>query len=190
MIREIMNEKGTPSLRSISDVLGITPSRIYNVSKTPIEGQAYDANTTNWEAVEKFISRRIGNEGDKFQTLEEVIDAALIRMHERSNMDRRKGSSAVKYEGPSGKLIPARRFDPAIDEEVVLKGHEGFTYRVIEKTNTHIALKCNENTELIALSNWTFNQKGINPVSSKAAKVEGYPEEEGDEEVIVLDEEN
>ena len=42
-ITEIMNTKGTPTLKAIAAVFDVPTQRIYSVAKQPKEGEVYDA---------------------------------------------------------------------------------------------------------------------------------------------------
>ena len=58
-ITEIMEAKGTPTLKAIAAVFDIPTQRIYSVAKQPKEGEVYDAKVYNWDAITRFIERRL-----------------------------------------------------------------------------------------------------------------------------------
>ena len=60
-IQAIMAEKGEVTLKAIAGVFNLPPQRIYSVAKQPKEGVVYDAKVFNWEAIERFINRRLEN---------------------------------------------------------------------------------------------------------------------------------
>ena len=50
-ILEIMESKGTPTLKAIAAVFDLPNQRIYSVAKQPKEGEVYDAKVYNWDAI-------------------------------------------------------------------------------------------------------------------------------------------
>ena len=76
-IERIMEEKGVqPSLKAYAGVFDLNPVRLYSVAKQPKEGVVYDAKVFNWDAIERFINRRL--DADKgLATLEDVVDKAI-----------------------------------------------------------------------------------------------------------------
>ena len=112
-IVEIMETKGNPTLKAIAAVFDIPTQRIYSVAKQPKEGEVYDAKVYNWDAIERFISRRL--DADKgLATLEDVIDAALVKDAEFKEADGRR--SANRGQGTNqkievdGKAVAVRKY--------------------------------------------------------------------------------
>src|SRR5574344_1653697 len=100
-ITEIMEAKGNPTLKAIAAVFDIPTQRIYSVAKQPKEGEVYDATVYNWDALERCISRRL--DADKgLATLEDVIDAALVKDAEFKETDGRR--SANRGQGTNQKI--------------------------------------------------------------------------------------
>lgn len=168
---EVMAGKPQPSLKAIADIFEVPPQRIYSVAKQPVAGEVYDARVYNWGAISKFIEKRIGKEGDKFATMEEVYEAAIAHDEELASSDKRRqsrgGSSKVMIDCGDGKQIPARRKEVAVGDTVYLKKYaDAFT--AVYLTETHIVLQVAGKPTLTCLSNWTFNQQ----VASEPAKVE------------------
>ena len=158
---EVMEGKAQPSLKAIADVFGVPQQRLYSVAKQPIAGEVYDARVYNWGAISKFIEKRIGKEGDKFATMEEVYEAAVARDEELSLTDKRRGSHGTSkslIDLGDGKTMPARKKEINVGDKVVLKGIEE-ELEVVYLTSTHAVLKFGET--LNCLSNWTFNQKVV-----------------------------
>ena len=159
---EVMAGKPQPSLRAIADIFEVPQQRIYSVAKQPIAGEVYDARVYNWSAISKFIEKRIGKEGDKFATMEEVYDAAIARDEELASTDKRRGSrggsSKVMIDLGDGKQIPARRKEIKVGDNVKLKKYED-TFKVVYLTDTHVVLQIAGKPTLTCLSNWTFNQQ-------------------------------
>ena len=99
----IMQEKGTPTLKAIAAVFELPAARLYTVAKQPKEGEVYDAKVYNWDAIERFITRRLGQEG-KPATLEEVIEKALeIDVQLKEADGRRAGSRSESRSGKTSK---------------------------------------------------------------------------------------
>ena len=170
---DVMADKVQPSLRAIADIFEVPQQRIYSVAKQPIAGEVYDARVYNWVAINKFIEKRIGKEGDKFATMEEVYDAAIARDEELATSDKRRGprstgSAKVMIDLGEGKSMPARRKEIAVGDIVYLKKYEN-AFKVVFLTETHVVLQVEGNPVLTCLSNWTFNQQLKNaPVEANA----------------------
>ena len=95
-IEKIMAELGTPSLKAFAGVFDLNPVRFYSVAKQPKEGVVYDAKVFNWDAIERFITRRLDAEKG-LATLEDVVKAALVVEEELKQspvMARRSRSTA------------------------------------------------------------------------------------------------
>ena len=160
-----------PALKAIADIFDVPAQRIYSVAKQPIAGQVYDAHVYNWTAISKFIDKRIGKDGDKFASIEEVYNAAMARDEELASMDKRKGPRAGAKEKTlidlgNGKTMPARRKELAVGDTVYLKKYNE-TFKVVYLTSTHVCLQVEGKETLNCLSNWTFNQG----VTDKAPEV-------------------
>lgn len=163
---DVMADRPQPTLRSIADIFGVPQQRIYSVAKQPIAGQVYDAKVYNWGAISKFIEKRIGKEGDAFQTMEEVYEAAIAHDEELGSQDKRRGSRGTSAKAMidlgDGKSMPARRKEVAIGDTVHLKRYEDVDFKVVYLTDTHVVLQVEGKSTLNCLSNWTFNQQLAN----------------------------
>ena len=175
---DVMGDRPQPTLRAIAEVFGVPQQRIYSVAKQPVAGQVYDAKVYNWGAISKFISKRIGKEGDEFATMEDVYNAAMAKDEELGASDKRRGSrtggtgsSKVMIDLGDGKEMPARRKEIAVGDHISLKRYEGVDFEVVYLTDTHVVLQVVGKTVLNCLSNWTFNQQLVTD-SKSAAKVE------------------
>lgn len=161
--KDVIGARPYPSLRAIAEVFDVPPQRIYSIAKQPIAGQVYDKNVYNWDAISKFIIKRIGGADDAYKTLEEVYEACIAKDEELGSADRRRGSRGagtpkVMIDLGDGKQMPARRKEVKLGDTVKLKAQdEKFT--VVYLTDTHIVMQVNEGPALTCLSNWTFNQK-------------------------------
>ena len=179
---DIMAGKPQPSLKSIADIFDVPPQRIYSVAKQPVAGEVYDARVYNWGAISRFIEKRIGKEGDKFMTLEEVYEAAIARDDELAASDKRRGSrggsTKTMIDCGEGKQIPARRKEIALGDTVFLKKYAD-TFTVVFLTETHVVLQVEGKPALTCLSNWTFNQQyATEPAKAEAPAAESASDAE------------
>lgn len=171
--------KPQPTLKAIAEIFDVPQQRLYSIAKQPVAGQVYDARVYNWGAISRFISKRIGKEGDAFQTVEDVYNAAIARDEELASADKRRGprkgagSTKVMIDLGDGKSMPARRKDIAVGDTVYLKKYTD-TFKVVYLTDTHVVLQVEGKPTLNCLSNWTFNQQ----ITDKAPEVveEGHAE--------------
>lgn len=183
-IERIMAEKGMPTLKAIAKVFELNPVRLYSVAKQPKEGVVYDAKVYNWDAIERFINRRL--DADKgLATLEDVIDAALVADEELKQSDgRRRGNRGegtgygAKIE-VDGKMVAKRRFanfEMENGQPVVLK-KDPEVYAIVLQTASHTVLRplaealvegaepVFKGNEVKVISNGMLNMKGIGPSS-------------------------
>lgn len=172
-IQEIMEMKGVPTLKAIAAVFDIPNQRIYTVAKQPKEGEVYDAKVYNWDAIERFVTRRL--DPDKgLATLEDVIDAALVKDEEFKEADGRRSAnrgSAVNKVEIDGKLVATRKYrNFEMDENVpVCLRKDANVYKIVMQTLTHTVLRpinqagefCSEAVKVI--SNGMLNMKGAGP---------------------------
>ena len=180
-IQALMAEKGEVTLKALAAVFNLPSQRIYTVAKQPKEGQVYNAKVYNWEAIEKFIVRRLGQEGFP-QTLEEVIDQAIIKDAEFREADGRKASNRGTIAGKKievdGKMIPERKyvnFEMTEDGAnlIVLKKDPN-VYKMVFQTRSHtvmVPVSDREGTvagDLVkVITNGMLNQKGCGPVNNE-----------------------
>lgn len=173
---DIIAENPQPTLKAIAEIFEVPQQRLYSVAKQPIAGQVYDAHVYNWTAISKFIEKRIGKEGDKFATIEEVYEAAMAKDEELAASDKRRaprgnGSSKVMIDLGDGKQMPARKKDIAVGDTVYLKRYSD-TFKVVYLTETHVVLQVEGCPALTCLSNWTFNQQSsTKPAETATAEV-------------------
>lgn len=193
-IEQIMEQKGQPTLKAIAAVFDLNPVRLYSVAKQPKEGVVYDAKVYNWDAIERFINRRL--DADKgLATLEDVIDAALIKDEELKASDGRRSSN--RGEGSAwnakievdGQMIAKRRFANFEIENgclVTLK-KDPEVYAIILQTASHTVLRpviCAEKNEageyffkgndIKVISNGMLNFKGTGPSALEASIEERF----------------
>ena len=173
MIQEVMEVKGTVTLKAIAEVLGVPSQRIYSVAKQPQEGVVYDAKVYNWGAIERFVTRRLDPEKG-LATIEDVIDAALIVDAELKEKDGRRSAnkvSIVEKITVDGKEVPVRKyknFDMETNVTVCLR-KDPYVYKIVLQTLTHTVMRpigadgefCSETVKVI--SNSMLNMRGIGP---------------------------
>ena len=178
-MKEIMEVKGTPTLKAIAEVFGLPAQRIYSVAKQPKEGEVYDAKVYNWDAIERFITRRLT---DELPDLEAVIDAALaidVELKERDGRrsGNRGGASTIQKIEVDGKEIPVRKyknFEMSEDMYVCLR-KDANVYKIVLQTLSHTCLRpvgpdgefCSETVKVI--SNSMLNMKGAGPAAIEDA---------------------
>nr|DAT41507.1 MAG TPA: excisionase [Caudoviricetes sp.] len=177
-IKEIMEVKGTPTLKAIAEVFNVPSQRIYSVAKQPKEGEVYDAKVYNWDAIERFITRRLN---DELPDLDAVIDAALAVDVELKERDGRRsgnrGTPTVQKITVDGKEIPVRKYKNfEMDEDVyVCLRKDANVYKIVLQTLSHTCLRpvgpdgefCSETVKVI--SNSMLNMKGAGPASVEDA---------------------
>lgn len=193
-IEKIMEQKGMPTLKAIAAVFDLNPVRLYSVAKQPKEGVVYDAKVYNWDAIERFINRRL--DADKgLATLEDVIDAALKKDEELKASDGRRSSN--RGEGSAwnakievdGQMIAKRRFANFEKENgclVTLK-KDAEVYAIVLQTASHTVLRpviCAEKNEdgeyffkgndIKVISNGMLNFKGTGPSALEASIEERF----------------
>lgn len=178
-MKEIMEVKGTPTLKAIAEVFGLPAQRIYSVAKQPKEGEVYDAKVYNWDAIERFITRRLT---DELPDLEAVIDSALaidVELKERDGRrsGNRGGASTIQKITVDGKEIPVRKyknFEMSEDMYVCLR-KDANVYKIVLQTLSHTCLRpvgpdgefCSETVKVI--SNSMLNMKGAGPAAIEDA---------------------
>lgn len=180
-IERIMEEKGQPSLKAIAAVFDLNPVRLYSVAKQPKEGVVYDAKVFNWDAIERFINRRL--DADKgLATLEDVIEAALAKDVELQAADGRRkenrgsGGYGEKIE-VDGVMIAKRRyanFEKENGQMVTLK-KDPEVYTIVLQTASHTVLRplaealvagydpVFKGNDVKVISNGMLNLKGTGP---------------------------
>ena len=177
-IKEIMEVKGTPTLKAIAEVFNVPSQRIYSVAKQPKEGEVYDAKVYNWDAIERFITRRLN---DELPDLDAVIDAPLAVDVELKERDGRRssnrGTPVVQKITVDGKEIPVRKYKNfEMDEGVyVCLRKDANVYKIVLQTLSHTCLRpvgpdgefCSETVKVI--SNSMLNMKGAGPASVEDA---------------------
>ena len=192
-IEKIMEQKGQPTLKAIAAVFDLNPVRMYSVAKQPKEGVVYDAKVYNWDAIERFINRRLDAEKG-LATLEDVIDAALIKDEELKASDGRRSSN--RSEGSAwnakievdGQMVAKRRFANFEMENgclVTLK-KDAEVYAIVLQTASHTVLRpviCAEKidgeyafkgNDVKVISNGMLNMRGTGPSALQASIEERF----------------
>ena len=188
-IEALMEELGTPSLKAFAAVFDLNPVRFYSVAKQPKEGVVYDAKVFNWDAIERFITRRL--DADKgLATLEDVVKAALVKEEElkacdgRRSRNRGEGSGYGEKIEVDGKMIAKRRFANFEKENgclVTLK-KDPEVYAIVLQTASHTVLRPVNSTDpadfkgndVKVISNGMLNMKGTGPSALEASIQERF----------------
>lgn len=175
-IEQIMAELGTPSLKAFAGVFDLNPVRFYSVAKQPKEGVVYDAKVFNWDAIERFITRRL--DADKgLSTLEDVVRAALVKDEELKANDGRRsrgeGSGYGEKIEVDGHMIAKRRFSSFEMEngQLVALKKDPEVYAMVMQTASHTVLRPVKSADpqdfkgndVKVISNGMLNMKGIGP---------------------------
>lgn len=161
-------EHERPTLKAIAAALEVPQQRIYSVAKQPKAGEVYDANVYNWDAIDRFITRRL--DADKgLATHEDVILKAIEMDIEFKKNDGRKGVRATTKADivlSDGSSMPARKAALEVGQVVMLRqDKEAFKYTIVYLTDTHVVLQKENMPTLSCYSNWTVNQKFITDAS-------------------------
>ena len=162
-----MDENGTsqyPSLKAFAEALEVAPQRLYTVSKQPKEGEIYNANEYNWDAIERFVERRL--DPDKgLNTIKDVVTKALEYDALNRSSDKRKirrSGNAMQSSGylaPNGSLIPPRKFAAEVGDQIMLRrDEEPIRYEIVMLSETSVVVQRVDTPLLSAYSNWTANQ--------------------------------
>lgn len=187
-IEAIMAELGTPSLKAFAGVFDLNPVRFYSVAKQPKEGVVYDAKVFNWDAIERFINRRL--DPDKgLATLADVVKAALVKDEELKANDGRRsargeGSGYGEKIEVDGKMIAKRRFANFEMEngQLVTLKKDPEVYTIVLQTASHTVLRPVKSADIgdfkgndvKVISNGMLNMKGTGPSALEASIKERF----------------
>ena len=173
-LQQVMEKKGTPTLKAIAHVFGLPPVRLYSVAKQPKEGEIYDAKVYNWDAIERFVTRRLDPDTE-IATLEDVVAKALELDEQFHLQDGRRSAnrgSSIKTIEVDGKIIQGRKFSSFEMENgmfVCLK-KDPRVYKMVLQTLSHTVLVPVKNVkgeiasqDVKVISNIMLNHKGIGP---------------------------
>lgn len=179
-ITEIMEIKGTPTLKAIAAVFDVPTQRIYSVAKQPKEGEVYDAKVFNWDAVERFITRRLDAEKG-LATVEDVIDAALVKDAELKEQDGRRSANRgdaknekITVDGKEVAVRKYKNFEMDANTYVCLR-KDAAVYKIVMQTLTHTVLRpVGKDGEFVSetvkcISNSMLNMKGAGPAAIEEA---------------------
>ena len=187
-IEKIMSELGTPSLKAFAGVFDLNPVRFYSVAKQPKEGVVYDAKVFNWDAIERFIARRL--DADRgLATLEDVVRAALVKDEELKANDGRRttrgeGTGYGEKIEVDGKMIAKRRFANFEMEngQLVTLKRDAEVYAIVLQTASHTVLRPVNSADptdfkgndVKVISNGMLNFKGTGPSGLEASIKERF----------------
>lgn len=192
-IEKIMSEIGTPSLKAIAAVFDLNAVRLYSVAKQPKEGVVYDAKVFNWDAIERFITRRLDAD-QGLATLEDVVKAALAKDEELKAADGRRTSNRGEGTGygekieVDGKMVAKRRFANFEMEngQLVTLKKDPEVYAIVLQTASHTVLRplaeavvegaepVFKGNDVKVISNGMLNFKGTGPSALEASIKERF----------------
>lgn len=172
MFKDFIQDKPQPTLKAIAEAFEVPAQRIYSIAKQPVAGMVYDARVYNWDAISRFIEKRIGKEGDKYATEEEVYNAAMEIDEVLATQDKRRGPRANKAEKVlidcgDGKMMPARKKELKVGDKVTFRKNDD-VYEIVYLTDTHAVFKLEDKSFLTCMSNWTINQQLKTIVNNEA----------------------
>lgn len=152
-----------PTLRAIAAVLVVPSTRLYAVAKQPQEGKVYNKNEYNYDAVDRFIERRLDPEKGYGTVLDLIVAAQAMDVTFESE-DGRKSlpgvSNAKKITLADGTEVIGRKLDLVVGSVVYLRKDESNTqYTVVVETLSHVVLRAGEDDLLVLMSNNTANWK-------------------------------
>lgn len=145
-LQETMALLGEPSLKALAAVFDLNPVRIYTVAKQPREGEIYDRNVFNWDAIQRFVEKRLDPEKG-FVTYEDVVRRALELDEEFKASDGRKRSDpnarARREITVDGKTIPERRYETfeASANSLIALRDDPSVYKIVLQTKSHTILR-------------------------------------------------
>lgn len=188
-IEPLMQTMGTPTLKAIAAVFELQAVRLYSVAKQPKEGVAYDPHVYNWDAIERFVTRRLDAEKG-LGTLEAVIAKALEIDKVLKETDGRRGANRGEGDAWNAKvevdgvMVAKRRFKNFEQEAglpVVLK-QDPEVYAIVLQTATHTVMRPLNSEKLDdfkgndvkVISNGMMNIKGMPPSKLEAAVKERF----------------
>lgn len=181
-IQQAMEKLGTPSLKAIATTFDVNPVRLYTVAKQAKEGVVYDPKVYNWDAIERWVERRL-TDGTELATLEDVIKRALEIDVELKEADGRRsanrGLGVNKKVEVDGKMIDERKFknfDINEKKPVCLKKDPN-VFAIVMQTKSHTVLRPIKSEKLddfaseavITISNGRLNTRGVGPANIDTA---------------------
>ncbi len=175
-LQTVMEVLGTPTLKAIAAVFDVPQQRLYSVAKQPKAGEIYDAKVYNWDAIQRFVNRRLDAEKG-LATYEDVITAALVKDEEFKASDGRRGANrglaskqTIEIDGKQIACRKYKNFEMDADKPVCLR-HDANVYKIVMQTLTHTVLRpinqdgefCSETVRVV--SNIMINMKGAGPAT-------------------------
>lgn len=175
-LQQVMGQLGTPTLKAFAAVFDVPQQRLYSVAKQPKAGEVYDAKVYNWDAIQRFVTRRLDAEKG-LGTFEDVVNRALAKDVEFQAQDGRRcanrGSATRQTIEVGGKQVPMRKYRNFEMEEgkPVCLRHDPEVYKIVMQTLTHTVLRpinqdgefCSETVKCV--SNTMINMKGSGPMT-------------------------
>lgn len=132
MLKERMNQYTNVSLRKIATSLDLCYASVLKASKKPVPNEVYDPDSTNYDAVEEYITKR-----DKVEELENLDWEALNQIASKRNATVEKDISKF-----------------TVGTEVYLRKNPVIPYTILYTTNTHVVFMLEGTEEPIC---WSWN---------------------------------
>lgn len=135
-LQEIFSQYPNVSIRKLAEATNVNYPSLLKASKKPIDGEVYDPEATNFEAIAQLLNRREVNLGDiDFEELNVVA--------------------------PRGKRGSSKCFDDyTVGMKVYLRENNETPFEIIYKTATHVVLMLEGTTEPRSMCESTFFFKG------------------------------
>lgn len=132
--KAFLSQHTSLSLRKIAIALNLNYNMLLKQSKKPIEGVAYDANATNFVAIDEYVNSRTN------ESTTNDIDW-----------------DAIESEAIASKVVLPKEF--ALNENVSLRGDDD-VYEIVLMTSTHIVLNPKASTQPRVMNLATFLHQG------------------------------
>lgn len=150
-LKEKFEKYPNVSLRRLAPVVNVNYGLLLKKSKEPVQGEVYDPEATNWEAIAAACST----------TLERRRNYANIDWEELNKSAARKGASLIK---------DMSKFP--VGSKVYLRRNNETPYEIVYKTETHVVIQLEGTQEPIVWANNTFLINGpvFEPRATKVAE--------------------
>lgn len=125
------------SLRKLAVETGCTYGLVLKAARKPIEGELYDPNAINYEALDAYFDRR-------------EVDLSALDWEELNKPTSRVGEATISKDIDTYE----------IGTKWFLRGEDEKSYEVVYKTETHVVILKEDDTEPHAMKFTTFLAKG------------------------------
>lgn len=136
-LQNVMEANKKLSLRKIAQATEVSYLTLLKASKAPVEGEVYDPNVVNYQAIEAKLIEKMGQEAFEAYDWESLVDMDMNIKVELSGFEQ-------------GDLITLK--NPGYSKKYTAET----VYTIILMTETHVVLMPNDSTEPRVLSNGTL----------------------------------